>query len=319
MAITIEIEPLLSRLYEAALDPALWPSAWAEATAAAGGIAPSMIVVADGCGIPRRAAPGWSGHAVRPISVAPPISVATIDDTAAQEPRACVERRAGPPPGEAEQARTAELTQHLRRAVRMRTRLELADTVQAANAAALAATNTGVVVVTAGTRLVYADLAGRQLAESVGLELNSRRGGLQTPDPYTTHTLHGLVYDAVAGGAGGDMLMRGADGLAVALGVSCLPSDPSEDGSLDTGGTALLLLRRVAEAVPSARRIAALFGLTRSETDVAVALVAGQDVAAIAAGRGVSPHTVQAQVRSALGKAKVTGVQELGMLFARLG
>lgn len=318
MAATIDIEPLLSRLYEAALDPALWPSAWAEATAAAGGIAPSLIIVADGCGTTLRGAPGWSGHAVRPISVDPG-SVVPTDDTAASEPRAYAERRAGPPPSETEQARTAELTQHLRRAVRMRTRLELAATVQAANAAALAATNTGVVVVTAGTRLVYADLAGRQLAESVGLELNSRRGGLQTPDPYTTHTLHGLIHDAVAGGVGGDMLMRGADGLAVALGVSCLPSDPSEDGNLDTGGTALLLLRRVAEAVPSARRIAALFGLTRSETDVAVALVAGKDVAAIAAGRGVSPHTVQAQVRSALGKAKVTGVQELGMLFARLG
>lgn len=313
MATTIDIEPLLSRLYEAALEPALWPPAWAEATAAVGGLAPSMIVVADGCGTPRHAAPGWSGHAVRPISVVP------TEDTAASEPRPYVERRAGPQPNEAEQARAAELTQHLRRAVRMRARLELAETVQAANAAALAATNTGVVVVTAGTRLVYADQAGRELADSVGLELNSRRGGLQTPDPYTTHTLHGLVHDAVAGGVGGDILMRGTDGSAVALGVSCLPSDPSEDSGPDTGGTALLLLRRVAKAAPSARRIAALFGLTRSETDVAVALVAGQDVAAIAAGRGVSPHTVQAQVRSALDKAQVTGVQELGMLFARLG
>jgi len=69
----------------------------------------------------------------------------------------------------------------------------------------------------------------------------------------------------------------------------------------------------------SAKRVAALFGLTRAEADVAVAVAAGQRVAAVAAGRGVSASTVQAQVRSALGKAGVPGVQELGLLFARLG
>jgi DNA-binding CsgD family transcriptional regulator len=84
-------------------------------------------------------------------------------------------------------------------------------------------------------------------------------------------------------------------------------------------GQALVTLRRLAQVTADPRRVAALFGLTRAEADVAVAVAAGQRVAAVAAGRGVSASTVQAQVRSALGKAGVSGVQELGLLFARLG
>ena len=51
MAANDRFELLLSRLYEAALEPALWPAVWAEATAAAGGIAPSLLVVADNDGL----------------------------------------------------------------------------------------------------------------------------------------------------------------------------------------------------------------------------------------------------------------------------
>lgn len=226
----------------------------------------------------------------------------------------------------------AQLTLHLRLAVRLRARLAIADAMQAASSAALLATDTGVILVTAGGRIVYADPAAQRLAESVGLQLEPRRGALQTLDPNATHYLHGLVHDAAAGGVGGDMLVRATDGSAVAVAVCSLASgapgagDPDETPDLATGygagqisGQALVTLRRLAQVPASAKRVAALFGLTRAEADVAVAVAAGQRVAAVAAGRGVSASTVQAQVRSALGKAGVPGVQELGLLFARLG
>ncbi|MBC7801756.1 MAG: helix-turn-helix transcriptional regulator, partial [Gemmatimonadaceae bacterium] len=76
---------------------------------------------------------------------------------------------------------------------------------------------------------------------------------------------------------------------------------------------------RLVQAPVCPRRLSALFGLTRAEADVAVAIAGGQAVSSVAEGRGVTPGTVQAQVRSALDKTGVPGVQELGLLFARLG
>jgi DNA-binding CsgD family transcriptional regulator/PAS domain-containing protein len=324
MAATDSFEMLLSRLYEATLEPSLWPAVWAEATAAAGVIAPSLLVVADNDGSAPLVTPGWGGHTLRAATVA------TNEQAAAPSPKP--DRVAASTPTEAERAQMAALTLHLRRAVRLRARLAIAEAMQAASSAALHAADMGVILVTAGGRIVYADLAAQHLAESVGLQLEPRRGALEALDTDVTQHLHGLVHDAAAGGVGGDMLMRARDGSAVALAVcSLMGGTPDADDAEATAdqmfvqvpgqisGQALVTLRRLTQVPASARRVAALFGLTRAEADVAVAVAAGQQVAAVAAGRGVSASTVQAQVRSALGKAGVPGVQELGMLFARLG
>ncbi len=313
MVAQTDLEPLLSRLYEAALNPALWPAAWAEATAA-GGMAPSLVVMADNDGAAPLAAPGWGRHAVK---TALPVVVQAAASYARPE------RAASPPPTEAEREVAAQLTLHLRRAVRLRARLATAEAVQAASAAALKAADTGVMLVTAGGRIVHADPAARRLAESVGLQLDSRRGALQALDPAATRHLQGLVHDAAAGGLGGDMLMRAADGSAVALAV-CRMTPPDEDGDpaedVERGpGQALLTLRHLGQVPASPRRVAALFGLTQAEADVAIAVAAGQHVAAVAAGRGVSASTVKAQVRSAMGKAGVPGLPELSQLLSRLG
>lgn len=311
-----ELEPLLSRLYEAALDPSLWPAAWAEATAA-GGVAPPLVVVTDNDGAAPLAAPGWGRHAVKPARPA-------LVHAAASYARP--ERAAQPPATDAEKEIAAQLAAHLRRAVRLRARLATAEAVQAANAAALQAADTGVVLVTAGGRVVHADPAARRLADSVGLQLDSCRGALQALDPAAARHLKGLVADAAAGGLGGDMLMRAADGSAVALAVCRMvpPEEadaglPAEEDGERVPGQALLTLRRLGRVPASPRRVAALFGLTRAEADVAIAVAAGQHVKAVAAGRGVSASTVQAQVRSAMGKAGVPDLQELSMLLARLG
>ena len=171
MAATTDIEPLVSRLYEAALDPALWPAAWAEATAAAGRMAPSLVLVADNGGAAPLATPGWGGHAMKAVAA-----------TAAPAPSRA-EQAARPITTEAERATVAQLQVHLRRAVRMRARLATAQAAQAASSAALQATDTGVILVTAGGRMIYADPAAHRLAASVGLQLDSRRGALQALEP----------------------------------------------------------------------------------------------------------------------------------------
>ena len=312
-----DLEPLLSRLYEAALDPALWPAAWAEA-AAVGGMAPTLVLMADNDDAAPLAAPGWSRHAVRP---ARPAVVQALAPYAARP-----ECAAPPPATDAEREIAAQLAAHLRRAVRLRARLATAEAVQAANAAALQAADTGVMLITAGGRVVHADPAARRLADSVGLQLDSIRGALHALDPAATRHLKELVADAAAGGLGGDMLMRAADGSAVALAVCRMVPPDEADGDLSAEedaermpGQALLTLRHLGRVPASPRRVAALFGLTRAEADVAIAVAAGQQVSAVAAGRGVSASTVQAQVRSAMGKAGVPDLQELSMLLARLG
>lgn len=306
-----DLEPLLSRLYEAALDPALWPAAWAEATEAAG-VGTPLMLVAEGVPppLPR---PGWGR-----LAQAGTATIATLTPRAPGR----AEMKAG-----TDRASLVQFNQHVRRAVRLRARLAMARTVQAANAAALQAADTGVVVVTAGGRLLHADPAAIRLAALVGLQLFAHRGGVHAADPAANGYLQGLLHDAAAGGSGGDMLMRGSDGSAVALTARALPlpaeaemgAKSGEEGGEDAGCQAMLTLRRLAQVPVCPRRVSALFGLTRAESDVAVAVASGQDVAAVAKARGVAPGTVQAQVRTALDKAGVPSVTELGRLFARLG
>lgn len=320
MTATLDIEPLAARLYEAALDPALWPTAWAEATASVRDGA-ALMVVAEGAGASHLATPGWSGHAITRTALAHKPAPALAEP--APEENAVAVRRASA----AQRARVVHLKQHLRRAIRVRSRLALAHAVQAASAAALRAGGTGVVLITAGGRLMHADSTAEHLADLVGLNLHARQGGrLVAADPAVTTYLYDLVHDAAAGGTGGDMLFRGRDGSAVAVTVSTVPFLDGEapvtneaDPSTATPPQVMLTLRRLVNPLPCPRRVAALFGLTRAEADVAVAVAAGQALTVVAECRGVSPTTVQAQVRSVLGKAKVAGVQELGMLFARLG
>lgn len=294
---TSDIASLVIRLYEAALEPRLWPAAWAEATAAARG-GPHLIVAADGGSPARLGGPGWARHAVAGGRTAVAMVEPGPDDAPLQE---CAAR--------AEPEGLALPAEHLRQALQLRAQLARADAVQAAMGGALAAAGLGVVVVTAGGRLVHSDAGAARLAADAGLRLHAR-AAVEASEPAATQHLHDLIQDAVAGGSGGDMLLRGRDVL-VAVAVGALEGTD--------GGKAVLRLQRLGQAHICPRRVSALFGMTRAEADVAVAVAAGQPVAAVATGRRVAESTVQSQVRSALGKAGVHGVAELGALFARLG
>jgi len=205
-----------------------------------------------------------------------------------------------------------QMAEHMRLAQQVRARLAAADLVQAAQAAALAAAGVGVIIVTAGGRAVHADAGAERLAAEAGLIVSGPCGGMRAAEPAATEYLSNLIQDAAAGGRGGDMLLRGR-AVMVAVHVAALEGD---DG---LGGQATVRLQRLGAMPACPRRIAALFGMTRAEAGVAVAVASGQPVAAVAVGRGVAASTVQAQVRSALDKAGVTDVSELGALLARLG
>lgn len=64
----------------------------------------------------------------------------------------------------------------------------------------------------------------------------------------------------------------------------------------------LLVLRPAVDPSEAALRVAPLLGLTRAETEVALAITEGATIAEVAEARGVSVHTIREQVKSALAK-----------------
>lgn len=74
----------------------------------------------------------------------------------------------------------------------------------------------------------------------------------------------------------------------------------------------------VVPALPQLDGLAQAFGLTPTETDIALALHDGQTLGEIAAARGTSLHTVRAQTKAILSKCNVRRQAELVALVARL-
>lgn len=81
----------------------------------------------------------------------------------------------------------------------------------------------------------------------------------------------------------------------------------------DGRGAAHIAVRRLRVAAPDAGALADAFGLTRSESRVAVALAAGMSVGEIASELGISVHTVRSHLKRTLSK---TGVRRQSQLVA---
>jgi DNA-binding CsgD family transcriptional regulator len=69
---------------------------------------------------------------------------------------------------------------------------------------------------------------------------------------------------------------------------------------------------------PRAEVLAALFGLTPVETQVATALLRGEELSEIAASRGISTETVRGHVKSLLRKTGVGSQKRLTALLTRI-
>lgn len=226
------------------------------------------------------------------------------------------------------------LLPHVRRSLQLRHRLR--GTEARTGLAALDALPQPVVVVDAELRVLLANPAAEALAAAPrpGFRLQLARipagpsGGqrvfLAPILAAEARGLAALVQATAQGGPGGALrLSDGAGEAVLAALVAPLPArlggGQGSIGAARVPGRAVLFLRALARgAPPRAPLLRELFGLTRSEAEVAQALAGGLSKVAIAGARGLKETTVRTQVRAILEKTGTANLRELERLLAGL-
>jgi DNA-binding CsgD family transcriptional regulator len=230
------------------------------------------------------------------------------------------------PFGEAERRLLQALLPHLQNALELRARLACDEQSAWLTRAALDALPFGVALVDAGLKIGFVnEVAGRYLAGSDAGLFSIRSGPHAGSGLYLgalsrdeAAALRRLVGSATSGGPGGAMQVRSRDGSTVAVLVNSVPRGMMQDLAAAipaaplTEALAIVIIRPVdRRAAPPPDMLCDLYGLTRAEAAVAVALVGGATAEQVARQRGVSLMTVRVQIRSILGKSTCENLREL--------
>ncbi|MBB3773786.1 hypothetical protein FHS55_004430 [Angulomicrobium tetraedrale] len=225
------------------------------------------------------------------------------------------------------------LMPHVQRAIELRARLGRNDETFALTRAALEALPVGVGVVDAGLKIRFInDLARRYLAGPDAGLFSLRSGPCVGSGVYLAamsreeaSVLRRLVASATSGGTGGAMRVTSRNGAVVGLMVAPAPQGLAADVSGMDGGAAreafaLLILRPLNRKVaPQADMLCEMFGFSRAEAEVAVALTGGASAEEVARRRSVSLMTVRSQIRSILGKSEAENLRDFERTMATLG
>lgn len=229
--------------------------------------------------------------------------------------------RAAGPYGEADRRALETLCPHVRRALTLRDRLGKTALAQSAALAALERIETGLLVVDACCTVLYANRAAEQLLES-SREIRTQAQRLRIDDPGLNNRLARLVREAVRTAAGESHLPGTA--IAVArpgrLPVTLLVSPwRATLAPADIAQPAAMIFIRDPEASGSAtgQTLRELFGLTRAEAAIAVAIGEGQSLEHIATALGVGLGIVRTHLKKALDKTGTSRQAALAALVAR--
>jgi DNA-binding NarL/FixJ family response regulator len=231
----------------------------------------------------------------------------------------------GTPFTEADRKALEALTLHIAGALRLH------DMVQATlqeerhaslvRGAALDRSRHGMVIVTAGGAVVFANGAAQRLARHGWISLSP--AGLGCGDRVEAARLAALIRAAAQGAAGGcARISRGPKQPILAATVAPLPLGPAADGDLTPGRQALALvtLRDLGATSDAGQaQLMALFGLTAAEAAIVPQLLAGDSMPMIAQTRGVSPATVRDQAARLLAKTGAANLRALASMIAVLG
>jgi DNA-binding CsgD family transcriptional regulator len=233
-------------------------------------------------------------------------------------------------------ARDARLLQdllpHFQRALELRERLGDTERVTSLTRATLDGSPVGMAVVDAGLKLHFLNEAARRQLDHGTSALFSMRSGpysgsgayLAARSRQDAATLRRLVASATAGGAGGAMKAAGPAGLASAVLVSPAPHGLARDhGSGDAAGVAenfaVIVIQPLGRRTsPPAEVLCDIFGFSRAEAEVAVALSGGATAEDVASRRNVSLATVRSQIRAILGKAESENLRDFEATMASL-
>ncbi|SAK67856.1 LuxR family transcriptional regulator [Caballeronia pedi] len=227
------------------------------------------------------------------------------------------------------------LLPHLQRALQMRARLT--PTASNFGACALDVLPLGVIIVDQERRLLYCNAEAAALfgdrqsglfvarhARGVGAGVSR----LVARHPEDDARLCRLVSASSQGGAGGGMQIRARPGalagasttlsalICPALRHLSSPGRPNIGTSVFHGAATVLVRRLLAPSTPPVGLLIDLFGLTRSEAEVAVALAGGVTAEEAARGRHVSLDTVRSQIRAILQKTGASGLRDFERIIA---
>lgn len=234
------------------------------------------------------------------------------------------------PFGEREVLLLQALLPHIQRALELRRRLARDEHSIGLTRAVLDTLPAGVGVVDAGLKIRFFNDTARKYLAGPDSGLYSLRSGpfagsgvyLAAMSREEAGVLRRLVSSATSGGAGGAMRVTSRSGSVVALTVAPAPQGLANDVSgMDGTGEplALLILRPLdRKEAPRANMLCELFGFSRAEAEVAVALAGGASAEDVARSRRVSLMTVRSQIRSILGKSEAENLRDFERTMATL-
>jgi DNA-binding NarL/FixJ family response regulator len=215
------------------------------------------------------------------------------------------------------------LVPHVQRALELRARLSRDRQAASLTRAAADASPVGLVIVDAQLQIKLANGRAAKIFAAHG-GLSCVRSGPQSgaalrlvaQSRADAISLSRLVLSAVSGGTGGSLRIVGVESAPLAVLVS--PTPPGLAGEMAGDDpperTAMIAMRPLrGHPSPSPGLLCDLFGLTKAEAEVAVALSGGGTAEDVARRRGVSLETVRTQIRSILGKSESGNLRD----FAR--
>ncbi|MGE0715703.1 MAG: PAS domain-containing protein [Alphaproteobacteria bacterium] len=206
----------------------------------------------------------------------------------------------------ADSAAMQRLLPHLARAVGLHDRLRELRAERADLAAALDQIADCVILTTADGRVVAANRSARRLhRRSVGLTIDAR---LVAARPAQNARLRALLDRVAASGVPDALRLPVAGGGHLQIVVAPLP--PQRCDARPAQLVAIVTDEAGRRSLPVGR-LAALFGLTRAEAEVALALAEGERTDRIAAGRGVTLATLRTQIRAILAKTETARLIDL--------
>ncbi len=166
----------------------------------------------------------------------------------------------------------------------------------------------GVAVTDPSARVHFLNRAGHALVRAGLLRLEG--GHLRGTSPSEGVTLRGVIAGCAAGGGRSARLVSEHGLLLVA---AC--AIPAPVGSIATSAVLLRFTDPASVRPPDASVLQSQFGLTPAEAALAVDVLAGHDLAASAARRGITPNTAKVHLRHIFEKTGTRRQAELMRLL----
>jgi DNA-binding CsgD family transcriptional regulator len=226
-------------------------------------------------------------------------------------------RRGGPYAG-AELAMFQALIPHVARAFRVRRQLRIWRERAEDLSAALDHLDRGIIITGPEGQIRFTNRAAERLL-SAGDGIDATRGRLRATRTRASAQLSRMIYRSALTGIGQDDVAVNAVSIARSndaspIAVIAEPLAPGHHESMGQGrreGAILFVGHSTMEARPSAARIAAIYGLTVAEAEIAASIVSGASVASAALARGITGNTAKTHLKSVYEKMGINRQSQL--------